>query len=150
VGKIAADKVEDGLGIRDGGRGVDVFGTRGAYVTRRQLQATIDCGAHSGIPSCCVLFYIGSWRWLSAQDAAKYKSHVPTTFTHIPCPKCVQSGRTIRMRPCPESCVQRIFADGAEIVSTEGDSPGRTTHLRPRQSQARPMGRSAGVSGIPK
>jgi hypothetical protein len=148
LGKIAADKVEDRLGIRDGGRGVDVFGTRGAYVTRQQLQATIDCGAHSGIPSCCVLFYIGSWRWFSAQDAAKYKSRITPTFTHIPCPKCLQSGRTIRMRRCPKSCVQRIFADGPEIASTEGSSPGRATPARMGQGppagrgSRRPVGRS--------
>jgi hypothetical protein len=119
-----------GLRIRDGGRGVDVFGTRGAYVTRQQLQATIDCAAHSGIPACCVLFYIGSWRWFSAQDAAKYRSRIPATFTHIPCPKCLQSGRTIRMRRCRKSCVQRIFVEEGGNRLDEGNSPGRTTRAR--------------------
>lgn len=125
-----ARDVDRQASVRDGGRGVDVFATRGAYVTRPQLQATIDCAAHSGIPPCCVLFYIGSWRWFSAQVAARYKSRIPAIFTHIPCPKCLQSGRTIRMRPCPKSCVQRIFAEGPELASTKRNSQGRATRTR--------------------
>ena len=111
----------------------------------------IQCGTHSGIPPCCIAWYVIVWRHWTQERRDRY-----TTITHkvsgyagyIPCPRC--AGRavsgldttiaTIRACACDASLAEiegMGLAGGAEHVLThlerlaqqvelERASPGRS------------------------
>ena len=65
----------------------------------KQLDHDLQCGLHSGLPLCCVLFYVLVWarirqgrftRWYMQQHESDY----------IPCPLCVLRGREVRVAEC--------------------------------------------------
>lgn len=66
---------------------------------------TISCGIHSGIPECCICFYITKWIWFEYDDPyrlkylkrlMKYKN-----VEYVPCPKCLKDKKFIKTKDCP-------------------------------------------------
>lgn len=81
----------------------------------RLLQMTSDqqreyhwaFGRHSRIPDCCINFFVEDWdmsegwqnegNWYhQAVDAAR--------FGYVPCPKCLGTGRRIKIKDCDVEC----------------------------------------------
>ena len=57
----------------------------------------IQCGRHSGIPSCCIAFFFVWKRWLHKTAWAETQ---PKDWGYAPCPRCVRLGRRIAVKKC--------------------------------------------------
>lgn len=82
------------------------------------LREHIECGRHSGIPACCVAWYLTGWRALNAIDdvfgesedfgdgivmrtrglTVSYIGRRP--WGYVPCPVCAVLGRRVEVRSC--------------------------------------------------
>lgn len=66
------------------------------------------CGfVHSGIPACCVVFFMQTWLpYVAALTAANsdlaYLTSVAITkaFGYVPCPKCTRAARFVKLQKC--------------------------------------------------
>jgi hypothetical protein len=84
------------------------------------LTYDVECGLHSGIPPCCVLWYAAECREAIMQAHADgnrvamrrfdaYRDKVDRVaarrgirgWGYVPCPLCLRSGRVVRLRRCP-------------------------------------------------
>lgn len=63
----------------------------------------IRCGFHSGIPACCIAFYLGPWSWVSYGRfpwlRARYLK-ATQDFNYIGCPLCLLRGRRVLVADC--------------------------------------------------
>jgi hypothetical protein len=78
-----------------------VAGWRG--LTALSVRAQIECGMHSGIPDCCILFFVGRWVWMTDRATATYWRRITKVAReggrkgsgggggvgYIPCPRCL-------------------------------------------------------------
>lgn len=73
----------------------------------------LRCGLHSGIPVCCIAWYLGPWRWMGYGRAPKLREWYferifkRGAFDHIGCPKCLLLRRPVVVRDC--TCMQPDF-----------------------------------------
>lgn len=85
---------------------------REAAVARRlrHLARTVECGLHSGIPACCVRFYVTRWLWYFDRRGwrgtfpARYRARIMAArkgFEYVPCPACLRRGRARPLLRCP-------------------------------------------------
>lgn len=87
----------------------------------RCAVAMIECGLHSGIPRCCVAFFVKVWwpYWVMLDEPpsrAKKTAHVAfdeysrwtTRPGYVPCPACVIDGNFVEVLPC--ECEQRLLS----------------------------------------
>lgn len=66
-----------------------------------RLFKDVRCGFHSGIPVCCIAWWVLIWRWLPFRLWRAYLFHVPWPVTHIPCPICLSRDQIVRpVRKC--------------------------------------------------
>lgn len=83
----------------------------------KHLNKVVECGFHSGIPACCIKFYVTKWMWLNHKgkffisywdrmNKHKWtfdeKGEAVPAFQYIPCPKCLAQHRFTKLLPCPE------------------------------------------------
>jgi hypothetical protein len=70
---------------------------------------TVHCGQHSGIPDCCILFYLTCWRRLAGDEEDGIPNGYRTLVEHlgksqdagyIPCPACLIAGNMVQVRRC--------------------------------------------------
>jgi len=63
-----------------------------------------DCGKHSGIPSCCVLWYIGVWKKAIMNIPKLWRMYYSVNDTdnveYIRCPVCILLDYTIELKEC--------------------------------------------------
>lgn len=84
------------------------------------IREHVSCGLHSGIPVCCIVWYLTGWRALGALDrvfgehedfgdgivmttrglTVSYGDRFVPGRWYIPCPVCVVRGRRIELAPC--------------------------------------------------
>lgn len=62
----------------------------------------INCGLHSGIPKCCILYYISSWH---ADFRPRYFDTMrtvlqPASAYYIICPRCMLEKNIIETKKC--------------------------------------------------
>lgn len=80
----------------------------------RHLPNTIACGFHSGIPACCIHFYITKWMWLKGKSRSSHWKKMRakdgidingerTGFGHIPCPACLKASNFVKLAACPKN-----------------------------------------------
>jgi hypothetical protein len=68
----------------------------------------IECGLHSGIPKCCVLFFVKVWRhWMDEREGVLMNSYWSTQRVlginqpgYIPCPACLLAGNLVPIKEC--------------------------------------------------
>jgi hypothetical protein len=74
-----------------------------------------ECGSHSGIPKCCIEFFVTKWWPLclvgaigpieDRQAVVKHRARLlGVEFRHVPCDACLETGNTIELKPCPPDC----------------------------------------------
>lgn len=63
-------------------------------------------GIHSGIPLCCIDFFINVWdaRELYRQDRPLVKAIHASEVRYVQCPSCLRHKRAARLRRCGEEC----------------------------------------------
>ena len=69
----------------------------------------IKCGKCSGIPECCVNFFITVWKPLHIDDKLPYlkvmdNSEKDQDIHYIPCPECLENKRFVTLLPCDKEC----------------------------------------------
>jgi len=96
----------------------------------------VECGLHSGIPPCCVLFYVAEWRPLVHElgnDHPAVAAHSRRMFRvrpgYVPCPACMRRGAFVRIRDM--GCCE---GRGCRLASRRVTSWGRA---RPWQARRR-------------
>ena len=64
-----------------------------------------ECGRHSGIPECCVDWYLGPWS--NAVSVVPYlweaywkSNNEPKAPDYIRCPSCIESRRVMEVKEC--------------------------------------------------
>jgi hypothetical protein len=74
-------------------------------------RAMIECGRHSGIPGCCVAYFIQYWQPLcmtytpEAEEAINERNErCPDGYNYVPCEECLANGDQIELRTCPDNC----------------------------------------------
>lgn len=75
----------------------------------KHLHKTIECGLHSGFPACCVKFYACDWMWMNHLQATVHRKKMfekaeqlgIASFGYIVCPACLEKGRHVEVKPCP-------------------------------------------------
>jgi hypothetical protein len=72
------------------------------------IPNTINCGIHSGIPVCCVQYYVSKRLWMTDKDLLddndgiqKLAGDLYSTIHYIPCPKCLNNKRIVKTNKCP-------------------------------------------------
>lgn len=76
-----------------------------------EIERDIAMGLHSGIPACCVLFYVGPWRSVFYTSPTKAsKAHwaklarawraLGRNIQYIACPRCLREKRFVRIHHC--------------------------------------------------
>ena len=62
------------------------------------------CGIHSGIPECCINWYIGPWTVISSlqylRNAYWTKNEKYRDINYIRCPNCIDSGKIVQIKKC--------------------------------------------------
>jgi len=66
----------------------------------RVALQTVYCGRHSGIPLCCIAWFVGPWRLLHGWPRNAYFNAIPQGFDHIGCPRCMLRNRPVIVRDC--------------------------------------------------
>ena len=69
----------------------------------RNMPHDIRCGLHSGIPLCCILWFITCWKPLHRHICSGYFQVMwlrGADFDHIPCPICLARGREDGVADC--------------------------------------------------
>lgn len=81
----------------------------------RRLIHDVRCGRHSAIPPCCIVWFIGPWRWMSGTWLrGVYWDCIPEEFQHIGCPRCIWRDEPAEVRDCrcgPYDWFSRILLD---------------------------------------
>ena len=91
----------------------------------KQMASNIVCGMHSGIPHCCIKFFVTEWvyvlpkssenkfyayYWKQMQNAQTFSINPQTNeleqdCQYIPCPECLKYRQYIKIKSCPDdSC----------------------------------------------
>lgn len=74
-----------------------------------QLAHDIECGTHSGIPPCCIAFFVLEKRHWSCSDPRQraydrsLRKAAPGRkgkVGYAPCPACITAARFVRVRRC--------------------------------------------------
>jgi hypothetical protein len=71
----------------------------------KYLQTAVECGIHSGLPACCIRFFITDKMWMQENSNREYLTKIQLTgknWGYIPCPVCLQSGRVVEVLSCPD------------------------------------------------
>jgi hypothetical protein len=70
---------------------------------------TVHCGLHSGIPPCCVYFFVAYWLRCKTDDLKKLDDHRAAEKEfgidsrgpgYIRCPACLLSKRVVKVQQC--------------------------------------------------
>lgn len=80
----------------------------------------IECGRHSGIPRCCVGFFVGFWMWATDQHWMNaYAYHRWRDVAgYIQCPLCKLLRRPVRrLAECSCWFGPKSAAEWAEVVA---------------------------------
>lgn len=66
------------------------------------LVADVTCGLHSGLPDCCVLFYVTFWQAADDARRAWYRRYMKYSGLpeYVPCPACLASGVFVEVAHC--------------------------------------------------
>jgi hypothetical protein len=66
----------------------------------RMIPGMIECGGHSGVPKCCILFYVTEWIHYTDKQVDRHhkrvdkifkrEEHNDKGFGYIPCPRCLE------------------------------------------------------------
>lgn len=81
------------------------------------LAHDIECGLlHSGLPSCCVAYFISDWMALSQDARDSITDHATKLLQrragYVRCPRCVKENVAVTVKPC--SC-KEVIAIGQRI-----------------------------------
>lgn len=65
----------------------------------------IECGVHSGIPVCCIAFYVQDWFKIKVftvyrRELNKFTKKHKFFIGYIPCPRCFLLERFVSLTPC--------------------------------------------------
>ncbi len=83
--------------------------TEGMLKRLRHVPWTIECGIHSGIPWCCVKFYVVHWMFSDDGDELRIKHRKlmarwgMALVGYIPCGACCRIGHRAFVKSCPDS-----------------------------------------------
>ena len=87
----------------------------------------IWCAIRSGIPLCCVKFWVGQFDYYPIQRARVYLDKLPNWVQYVPCPKCIESKNFVDILLCEEDqyeiCTIRMCGHCEDI---DNHPPGRT------------------------
>lgn len=77
-------------------------------------QQHIVYGRHSGIPDCCIQFFIHGWdneiKW--GWEITSYARAVKaSSFGYIPCPECLGTNRRVKIVDCERDCGRECRID---------------------------------------
>jgi len=92
----------------------------------------VECGLHSNIPSCCIIFYCVFWKphimtsnYLENEYWKKVNSG---KFKYVPCPDCEISGKNVKIKKCecwkrnPNARLIGQDEDGLDLVEFVEDA----------------------------
>lgn len=75
----------------------------------------IRCGSHSGIPPCCIAWFIGPWTWMAGTRLRRaYWDAIPVNFQHVGCPLCIWRGNIVQVQDCdcgPDDWLTRLLLE---------------------------------------
>ena len=70
-----------------------------------QASRDIAFGVHSGIPRCCIAFFVKEWEYMYMDDSNPYVQAVNyAAWNYVPCPKCLGTGRKVKIKFCVNEC----------------------------------------------
>jgi len=75
-------------------------------------QYHIAYGIHSGIPSCCIIFFINEWDkkelWRK-EKSELVKAIRDSGAGYVMCPKCLASNSIVNIRDCAQECKRECW-----------------------------------------
>ena len=66
----------------------------GLRIKLRHIKNTVECGIHSGIPDCCIKYYVTKWMWLSDEARRKRIKRI-VGVGYVPCPQCLKKKKFV-------------------------------------------------------
>ena len=66
-------------------------------------QQHIEYGRHSGIPECCIMFFVGEWdrEIITGWDETPYARAIHKCgFGYVPCPECLGTHNKVKIIDC--------------------------------------------------
>ncbi len=121
-------------------RGTACFIRKYGLRADRWAVHAVHCGLHSGIPDCCILFYVtcmdavrsAEWRFQDKRYANLVAHVAPGGAGYVPCPACLAARNLVRLRHCNHSAIR----GGPEELC----SPCRPGCRRPEHRHYEPAG----------
>ena len=74
----------------------------GLIENKRPLLYDIKCGIQSGIPDCCIIFWITEWfggrgtKGYTLNEQLDCGRRLPKYVEYVPCPKCLKNHRFVK------------------------------------------------------
>ena len=93
----------------------------------------INCGWHSGMRPCCILWFVTANRWISGTairrgyhrlidwQSERLTRQGKLCFDHVPCPICLAKGRAVVLRDC--ECSTWLGRLAGEPLTTPSSPP---------------------------
>jgi hypothetical protein len=81
---------------------------------------SICCGVHSGIPMCCIKFFVNEWPSYSLEA---HREHIAKAaeinggenYGYIPCPDCLEKGvAPVTLKSC--NCLDKLLRKNGKPV----------------------------------
>jgi hypothetical protein len=72
-------------------------------VTGSHFRWDVECGVHSGLPDCCILYYCTTWEKATSQEIETYHEKLLRLRKHpgyVPCPDCFKKRHFVAIQPC--------------------------------------------------
>ena len=72
--------------------------------TTAYTAGDIECGLHSGIPICCIAFYLTEWKEIQ-KDRNRVRDHDINSLNYpgyVRCYSCIERNHKVEVRNCQE------------------------------------------------
>jgi len=75
----------------------------------------VFCAVRSGIPLCCIKFWMEEWEDFIGERRITHHINVPKETQYVPCPKCIEKRHFVSIRICDKedfkTCGVRLCRD---------------------------------------
>lgn len=87
--------------IAEASRSVSALKKRPPDMTPARLAHHVSCGRHSGIPDCCIGWFVDVWIGQGACMTVEGQVRLrAVSFGYVPCPPCLSRGNRVVVLAC--------------------------------------------------
>lgn len=105
------------------------------FIHLQNIGRMVECGVHSGLPACCVKFFITDITWMTSTQSRNYRGKIKLrsdalgiVWGYIPCSNCLRDGKVVKVLPCPENSHCGYIIERPENIPSVEDTDRPLAH----------------------